>query len=94
MVPSVWRNWPDLVPRRGALIAPTEERTIVPRKPNYKFERMERDRAKAAKKAERLKLKQERAEQRKAELAGPTESAEQAGPMEPVEQAEQAAVEE
>ena len=54
-----------------AVIAPTEERTIVPRKPNYKFERMERDRAKAAKKAERLKLKQERAEQRKAELAGP-----------------------
>ncbi len=66
----------------------------MPRKPNYKFERMERDRAKAAKKAERLKLKQERAEQRKAELAGPTESAEQAGPMEPAEQAEQAAVEE
>ncbi len=94
MVPSVWRNRPDHVPRRGTAIAPSEERTTVPRKPNYKFERMERDRAKAAKKAERLKLKQERAEQRKAELAGPTESAEQAGPMEPVEQAEQAAVEE
>lgn len=66
----------------------------MPRKPNYKFERMERDRAKAAKKAERLKLKQERAEQRKAELDGPTEPAEQTGQMEPAEQAERPAVEE
>lgn len=32
----------------------------MPRKPNYRFDRMERDRAKAAKKAERLKSKQER----------------------------------
>lgn len=30
------------------------------RKPNYKFERSERDRAKAAKKAERLKKREER----------------------------------
>jgi hypothetical protein len=30
------------------------------RKPNYRFDRMEKDRAKAAKKAERLKAKQER----------------------------------
>lgn len=30
------------------------------RKPNYRFDRMERDRAKAAKKAERLKARQER----------------------------------
>ena len=37
------------------------------RKPNYKFERMERDRAKAAKKAARLK---EKSEQRKADDAG------------------------
>lgn len=63
----------------------------MPRKPNYKFERLERDRAKAAKKAERLKLKQERAEQRKAELAGPTELSGQAGQT---ELSEQAAVEE
>ena len=48
--------------------APTTERTDVPRKPNYKFERHERDRAKALKKAERLKMKQERAEQKKLEL--------------------------
>jgi len=30
------------------------------RKPNYKFERMERDRTKAAKKAARLKAKQDK----------------------------------
>ena len=30
------------------------------RKPNYKFERSERDRAKAAKKAERMKKREER----------------------------------
>ena len=69
----------------------------MPRKPNYKFERMERDRAKAAKKAERLKLKQERAEQRKAELGGETgldgetAPAEQAALTDPAEQVAQAA---
>ncbi len=40
------------------------------RKPNYRFERMERDRAKAAKKLARAKAKEERAEKRKAEKAG------------------------
>ncbi len=39
-------------------------------KPNYKFERLERQRAKAAKKAIRLEAKKERAEKRKAENAG------------------------
>ena len=34
----------------------------MPRKPNYRFERAERDRLKAAKKAARLAAKQERAE--------------------------------
>lgn len=37
----------------------------MPRKPNYKFERMERDRAKAAKKAARLEAKKEKAERKK-----------------------------
>jgi hypothetical protein len=37
----------------------------MPRKPNYKFERMERDRAKAAKKAARLEAKKEKAAQKK-----------------------------
>ena len=39
----------------------------MPRKPNYKFERMERDRAKALKKAERAKAKAEKAAKNKAE---------------------------
>ena len=41
------------------------------RKPNYNFERAERQRAKATKKAARLEEKKERAEKRKAESAGP-----------------------
>ncbi len=40
------------------------------RRPNYKFERMERQRTKAAKKAARLEAKKEKAEKRKAENAG------------------------
>ncbi|MCG8695070.1 MAG: hypothetical protein MI806_28005 [Minwuiales bacterium] len=36
------------------------------RKPNYKFERMERERAKAAKKAARAEAKAQKAEARKA----------------------------
>ena len=43
----------------------------MPRKPNYKFERMSRERNKAAKKAARLEAKKEKAEQRKLEKAGP-----------------------
>ncbi len=35
------------------------------RRPNYKFERLERERSKAAKKAARLKAKQEKAEKKK-----------------------------
>jgi hypothetical protein len=45
------------------------ERIGMPRKPNYKFERMERERAKAAKKAARLEAKREKAAQKKAEPA-------------------------
>lgn len=41
------------------------------RRPNYKFERLERQRAKAAKKATRLEAKKERAEKRNAEAADP-----------------------
>jgi hypothetical protein len=36
----------------------------MPRKPNYKFERLERERKKAAKKAERAEAKREKAAQR------------------------------
>ncbi len=42
----------------------------MPRKPNYKFERLERQRQKAAKKAARLEAKKEKTEKRKAENAG------------------------
>lgn len=42
------------------------------RKPNYKFERAERDRAKAAKKAARAKVKAERLEERKPPADGET----------------------
>ena len=40
------------------------------RKPNYRFARLERERNKAARKAERAKQKAERAEQRRLEKAG------------------------
>lgn len=38
----------------------------MPRKPNYRFERTERERTKAAKKAERLRAKAEKSDARKA----------------------------
>ncbi|MHA1189813.1 MAG: hypothetical protein ACTSSQ_05045 [Alphaproteobacteria bacterium] len=38
----------------------------MPRKPNYRFERSERDKAKALKKAERLKAKSEKSDARNA----------------------------
>ena len=37
----------------------------MPRKPNYKFERMERERVKAEKKAARLEAKRQKAEEKK-----------------------------
>ncbi len=40
------------------------------RKPNYRFERMERDRQKAAKKAARAEAKARKAEQKKGEADG------------------------
>ena len=45
------------------------ERTNMARKTNYKFERIERERAKAAKKAAKLKAKQERAEEKREQAA-------------------------
>ena len=47
------------------------------RKPNYKFARLERERTKAAKKAERAKQKAERAELRKQEKDGKPADAEE-----------------
>jgi len=42
----------------------------MPRKPNYKFERLQRDRAKAEKKEARAKAKAEKAEAKKIEVGG------------------------
>ncbi len=41
----------------------------MPRKPNYRFERNERAKSKAAKKAERLQAKARKSEDRKTETA-------------------------
>jgi hypothetical protein len=43
------------------------------RKPNYRFERMERERTRAAKKAARAKAKADRAEQAKPDTTGEVE---------------------
>jgi hypothetical protein len=53
----------------------------MPRKPNYRFERMERDRAKASKKAERQKSKEEKGATRQddtTDLPSPPETTEEA----------------
>lgn len=42
----------------------------MPRKPNYKFERLQRDRAKAEKKEARAKAKAEKADAKKVEAGG------------------------
>ncbi len=54
------------------------------RKPNYKFERMERERAKSAKRAARLEAKKEKAELRKAGITGldPVDGEESGSPAE------------
>jgi len=44
----------------------------MPRKPNYNFERSQREKNKAAKKAERLRLKAEKSEARKTGADGET----------------------
>ena len=50
------------------------------RKPNYRFDRAERDRAKKAKKDEKLKLRQERATSREPEAAPPVHDDEASPP--------------
>lgn len=53
------------------------------RRTNYKFERLQRERNKAAKKAARQKIKEERSEQRKAEQEGLEPTVSDAGETEP-----------
>ncbi|HEX3883331.1 MAG TPA: hypothetical protein VHW66_11785 [Stellaceae bacterium] len=48
----------------------------MPRKPNYRFERSERNRAKEAKKEEKLKRQQERTATREPDEAVPEQQAE------------------
>lgn len=48
----------------------SQERSQMPRKPNYEFERRERARLKAIKNAEKAQAKQEARERAKAEAAG------------------------
>ncbi|MDJ0950826.1 MAG: hypothetical protein QNJ94_18090 [Alphaproteobacteria bacterium] len=50
------------------------------RKPNYRFERLERERKKAAKKAERLSARQEKAAERKKAEQDPVEPAKSEDP--------------
>ncbi len=57
-------------PEHRDYLHPKLERTKMPRKPNYNFERSQREKNKAAKKAERLRLKAEKAEARKAGTSG------------------------
>ena len=49
---------------RGVISVSSQE-AHMPRKPNYKFDRMERERQKAAKKAARLEAKQAKAAEKK-----------------------------
>ncbi len=52
----------------------------MPRKPNYRLERAERDRVKKAKKEEKIKLQQERAASRKTDEEGEAPLAEPESP--------------
>lgn len=54
------------------------ESIIMARKPNYRFERMERDKNKASKKLARQKAKEEKSDQRKTEA--PDESTDEKAP--------------
>ena len=49
---------------RAFFIVQTEDWRPMPRKPNYAFERREREKSKAQKKAERQRAKQEKAAQK------------------------------
>jgi hypothetical protein len=51
---------------------------MAPRKPNYSFERHERDRAKAAKLALKADAKREQRERDRAQTAGPADDADAA----------------
>jgi len=53
-----------------------KEQSNMPRKPNYRFERMEREKSKAAKKAARQEAKQRKTEERKQDKSEQPEATE------------------
>ena len=63
-------------------ITSNEQTKPMPRKPNYQFERRERDRLKALKNAEKAAAKKEAKERAKAEAAG-TAAPDKGDPNEP-----------
>ena len=84
---KIWSQWIDRIKAvllryhgiyTGRIGAPCRDQIRegmnVPRKPNYKFERLERERAKAAKKAARLEAKKEKAAQKKADIDAPSDT--------------------
>jgi len=58
----------------------TQDRRTRMRKPNYRFDRAERDRAKRAKKDEKLKSRQERAASRQPEASPPVPDDKESSP--------------
>ena len=60
--------------------AVTGEKCYMARKPNYRFERIQRERAKAAKREERAKKKEEKAKKAKEETLEPEPPAEEETP--------------
>ena len=56
-----------------ALRLATRKDSPMPRKPNYQFERLDRERIKAAKNAEKAALKREQKEREAREAAGESE---------------------
>lgn len=59
---------PDGVADSGGNCLVSIESNMMARKPNYRFERMERDKNKASKKLARQKAKEEKSEQRKTDV--------------------------
>ena len=68
--------------QRGGVTPPSPRGSSMARKPNYEFERRERDRLKAIKVAEKAQAKKEARERARLENAGPAGEADPAGDAE------------
>jgi hypothetical protein len=62
----------NIEPRRGGVRPQNQEAMTMARKPNYEFERRERERLKAIKVAEKAQAKKEARERAKLENADPS----------------------